>query len=208
MNLTLGQRLRASRESRGLSLADAAHETRIPAQRLRNLEEDNFPAFGSLTYARSFLKLYSDFLEVDASETLDDLPTAVFGGPVDYRYLTESFGPWVRTPARERLSEPMTTGVRQIKSPLPAALAVFICVLVATGMFGKYVADSQRSVLEPAEVAPAPIPAGTATVLDFATESSVPEKVEEDVQVAIPVDPLTLVPIQRTYPVLQPGDGL
>lgn len=209
MNPTLGQRLLSARESRGLSLADAAHETRIPAQRLRHLEEDNYAAFGSMTYARSFLKLYADFLEVDAGEMLADLPSAVLAGEVDYRYLTESFGPWVRPTTKDRLAEPSTTSVRQIKSPLPAALAVFICVLAATGMFGKYVADSQHAHAAQEEISPSPaLPASSATVREFATQGRASEPVEEDVQAAIPVDPLTLVPIQRSYPVLQPGDGL
>lgn len=209
MNPTLGHRLQTAREDRGLSLADVAHETRIPTQRLRHLEDDNYAAFGSMTYARSFLKLYADFLEVDAGVVLADLPSAVLAGEVDYRYLTDSFGPWVRTPTKERLAEPSTVGVRQIKSPLPAALAVFVCVLVATGMFGKYVADSQHALPDQEEVNSAPVlPTNAATVLQFATEGLPPENAESEVKAAIPVDPLTLVPIQRTYPVLQPGDGL
>lgn len=204
MNSTLGQRLQATREARGLSLADAAHETRVPAQRLRHLETDNYAAFGSMTYARSFLKLYADYLGVDAGEMLDDLPSAVFAGPGDYRYLTESFGPWVRDRGRstQRLNDPVTPGVQRIKSPLPAAIAVFICVLAATGMFGKYVADSQRTLTE-RQHAPE-VPAATATPLQTAVDGSL----EEHVEVAIPVDPLTLVPKQRTYPARQPGDGL
>jgi cytoskeletal protein RodZ len=206
MQPTLGQRLQAARVARGLSLADAAHETRVPAARLNHLETDNYAAFGSMTYARSFLKLYADYLAVDASEMLDDLPSAVFAGPGDYRYLTDSFGPWVKERGKglDRLSDPVVHGVQRIKSPLPAALAVFICVLAATGMFGKYVADSQRTLTE--QQTRETIPSATATPLQTAAESTVP--FEEQVHAAIPVDPLTLVPKQRTYPVLQPGDGL
>lgn len=206
MHPTLGQRLRAAREARGLSLVDAAHETRVPQQRLQHLETDNLAAFGSLTYARSFLKLYADFLQVDAADELEDLPSAVFAGPGDYRYLTDSYGPWVRDKARpvDRLTDPVVNGVQRIKSPLPAAIAVFVCVLAATGMFGKYVADSQRTLSEQ-QHARDEIPAATATPMDAV--SSAPLKLEEEVQAAVPVDPITLVPKQRTYPVAEPGDN-
>ncbi len=207
MNLSLGHRLKASRDSRGLSLADAAHETRIPVQRLRHLEEDNYAAFGSMTYARSFLKLYSDFLGVDASEILEDLPPAVMGGAQDYRYLTDSFGPWLRerTVRPNRLTEQPAGRLQSIKSPLPTAIALFVCVLAATGMFGKYVADSQRSLSEQQSVRET-VPNTQAKPLSTAAEPFVGPP-EEVIQKAVPVDRITLAPQQRTYPVLQPGAG-
>jgi len=206
MNLTLGQRLQAAREVRGLSLADAAHETRIPAQRLQHLESENLAAFGSMTYARSFLKLYSDFLEVDASAVLDELPSAVLGGPQDYRHLVESFGPWLRDkPQRvEKLADPVVGRVQTIKSPVPAAIAVFVCVLAASGIFGKYVMDSQRTLTEQQAALEHKLPSAVARPLNMANETPA----EEHVQAAVPVDPITLEPQPRTYPVLQPGDGL
>lgn len=206
MTASLGQRLRAARESRGLSLADAAHETRIPAQRLQHLEAENFASFGSMTYARSFLKLYSDFLAVDASGVLDELPSAVLGGPQDYRHLVESFGPWLREkPQRmEKLADPVVGRVQTIKSPVPAALAIFVCVLAASGIFGKYVMDSQRTAIEQQAALQQILPAAVA--LPMGTANEFPAK--EQVQVALPVDPITLEPKSRSYPVTQPGGGL
>ena len=70
MQRTIGQTLRAAREATGLNLLDVAHKTRIPANRLQQLEDDNYAAFGSMAYAKSFLKTYSRFLHVDASDVL------------------------------------------------------------------------------------------------------------------------------------------
>lgn len=67
---TIGRRLRAARESKGVSIEDAAFETRIHASYLRGLENDDYSAFASSTYAKSFLTLYSRYLGVDASEAL------------------------------------------------------------------------------------------------------------------------------------------
>lgn len=158
MAATFGQTLSAAREQLGLSLADAAHETRIPVQRLRFLETDNYAAFGSMTYARSFLRQYSAFLGVDASALLKALPEGALGGSRDYRYLTQSHGPWVRERSRsaERIAAPGARPVRQIRSPLPAALAVFLFILAGTGMWGKHVADLQRQV-EPAALKAIPV---------------------------------------------------
>ncbi|WP_395730309.1 helix-turn-helix domain-containing protein [Prosthecobacter sp.] len=158
MTAPFGQMLSAAREKRGLSIEDAAHETRIPAQRLRYLESGNIAAFGSLTYARSFMRQYSDFLEVDASSILEELPEGALGGERDYRYLTQSQGPWLRERAThpERLSPPVESQVQSIQSPLPAALAVFVLVLAATAMWGMHVADLHSQV-EPAALKALPV---------------------------------------------------
>jgi cytoskeletal protein RodZ len=159
----IGQTLKAARERRGLSLLDAAHETRIPVARLHLLEQDNYAAFGSMTYARSFLRRYSQFLEVDASPILHELPGGVLGGPRDYRYLTENHGLWV-VPRGQRLghlSQAATKG-RSRRSPVPAGLFIFVLVLAGTGIWGKYVAEDRlaqqkvEATTRPLAEAPAP----------------------------------------------------
>ncbi len=139
----IGQTLKAARESRGLSLLDASHETRIPVAKLHLLEQDNYAAFGSMTYARAFLRRYSQYLQVDAAEILHELPGGVLGGPRDYRYLIENHGDWVAPRgAIGRLSNPQLRG-RASRSPVPAGLFIFLLVLAGTGIWGKYVADDR-----------------------------------------------------------------
>lgn len=160
MPATFGQMLTAAREKRGLSINDAAHETRIHARWLRLLEAGNVAAFGSMTYARSFVRVYSEFLGVNAEDYLKTLPEGgVLGGERDYRYLTRSHGPWLRerdSGGPERLSTPDVPRVRHIKSPLPAALAVFVLLLAATAMWGMHVAETQANV-EPAALKALPV---------------------------------------------------
>lgn len=158
MPATFGQLLTAAREKRGLSIEDAAHETRIPAQRLRLLESDNVAGFGSMTYARSFIRSYSEFLEVDATAFLHELPGGLLGGERDYRYLTQSQGPWLRERATvtDRVSAPATNRLQSIKSPLPAALALFMLVLTGTAMWGMHVAEIQAQV-DPAALKALPV---------------------------------------------------
>lgn len=153
-----GHTLAAAREARGLSLEDAAHETRIPAQRLSLLEAGNLASFGSMTYARSFVRSYSDFLGVDAASILETLPGGVLGGECDYRYLTHTEGAWLRERDShvERITAPSMNRVRSIKSPLPAGIAVFVLILVGTAMWGKHVAAERRKV-DPAALKAIPL---------------------------------------------------
>lgn len=158
MPAAFGQKLMEARELRGLSIEDASFETRIPVQRLRLLESGNLAAFGSMTYARSFIRRYSDFLEVDSSDMLEELPEGALGGERDYRYLTQSQGPWLRENAAsvERITAPAHRRVQSIKSPLPAAIAVFVLILAGTAMWGKHVMDMRQQV-EPAALKALPV---------------------------------------------------
>jgi cytoskeletal protein RodZ len=128
---TLGQRLKLAREARHLSHQDIAFQIKIPPARVKDLEEDSYTAFGSLTYARSFLKTYAAFLEVDASEILEHIQSPPLGGAGDYRYLTTDFGPWVDPDeSSHQAMVPPRPSMRSSKS-LVAAAVICSCILLA-----------------------------------------------------------------------------
>ncbi len=123
MSPSLGQRLRQAREKKGLSLADIAHQTRIPVPRLKAMEEDNFNALGGMAYARSFVQSYSSLLGVNADIVLEQMESPPLGGKRDYRYLVESFGSWISSrgdfaapPAKSRTKTRSTASVLAIAS--------------------------------------------------------------------------------------------
>ncbi len=125
---TLGQRLRHARESRQLALMDVAHQTRIPVARIKDLEEDNYTSFGSLTYAKSFLKAYSEMLSVNADEVLSHLQAPSLGGSRDYRYLVEDHGMWVN----ENSSRPAMIPAQKSSMRAPRSLLLF-------GLIGSFI---------------------------------------------------------------------
>jgi cytoskeletal protein RodZ len=201
MTSPLGQKLKEAREQRGLSLLDVSHETKIPVQRLHFLETDNFAGFGSLTYARAFLRRYSEFLKVNAEDMLDDLPGGVLGGPRDYRYLTENHGSWVapRGQSVGRLSSAPTRRHTR-KSPVPAGIFIFFLVLVGTGIWGKYVSEESitdaQPVFEAKEISAAaltpPKPALIEThAITVSTNAQVSRMPEPSTQIlkAVPLNP-------------------
>lgn len=159
----LGQKLKAAREQRGLSLLDVSHVTKIPVQRLHLLEQDNYAGFGSMAYARAFLRRYSDFLQIDAEDMLNELPGGVLGGPRDYRYLTENHGSWVapKTARIGRLSSPASARAPSRRSPVPAGIFIFVLALIGTGIWGKYVAEERLEQEKSAPQSVEKVPAQT-----------------------------------------------
>ncbi len=66
----LGERFRAAREARGLSLSDVADQIRIRSVYLAAIEEENWSAIGVPVYVRGFLRTYARFLGIDPEEAV------------------------------------------------------------------------------------------------------------------------------------------
>ncbi len=66
----LGERFRAAREARGLTLSDVAEQIRIRSVYLAAIEDENWPAIGAPVYVRGFLRTYARFLGLEAEEAV------------------------------------------------------------------------------------------------------------------------------------------
>lgn len=68
--MSLGERFRAAREQRGLTLSDVAEQVRIRSVYLAALEEENWKAIGAPVYIRGFLRTYARFLGLDPEDAV------------------------------------------------------------------------------------------------------------------------------------------
>ena len=66
----LGERFRAAREERGLTLSEVGEQLRIRSVYLAAIEEENWKAIGAPVYIRGFLRTYARFLGLDPEEAL------------------------------------------------------------------------------------------------------------------------------------------
>src|SRR3712207_4357617 len=67
----LGERLREARESQGISLSQAAVETRILQRYLVALEDGDYQHLPGDVYARGFIRIYADALGAQADELIE-----------------------------------------------------------------------------------------------------------------------------------------
>ena len=67
---TAGSILRETRESKGISLSEVETATKIRVKFLEAIERDALIELPSLSYAKGFIKNYSEFLGIDAKQTL------------------------------------------------------------------------------------------------------------------------------------------
>src|SRR3954447_2110805 len=61
----VGERLRAAREEKGLSLDDVARQTRIPIRHLEHIERGEWDALPAITYSVGFARSYANAVGLD-----------------------------------------------------------------------------------------------------------------------------------------------
>ena len=69
---SIGKILRKTREKKGLSLEEAASQTRIHHNVLKNLEDDNFHLLPSPAYVKGFLKRYGEYLGLQSGPLIEE----------------------------------------------------------------------------------------------------------------------------------------
>lgn len=84
----IGDQLRAAREARGWTLAEAAKRTKVKIEQLDKLEKNQFDLLPSLAYARGFIRIYARELGLDGWALLRQ-----FHGEIDNGYDTIELQP-------------------------------------------------------------------------------------------------------------------
>jgi len=149
----LGERFRAAREARGLTLSDVAEHIRIRSVYLAAIEDENWSAIGAPVYIRGFLRTYARFLGLEPEEVVAEfnsqasappppVPT-VPGAPPRTSYLADE--------------EPPARGL----SPLIWVASLVAVVLIAVVVYNEAMLHARQSATvlpsnSPTAVASAP----------------------------------------------------
>jgi cytoskeletal protein RodZ len=114
--LSAGQRLRAAREEKGLSLENVASETRIPQRHLESLETGDWDRLPAPTYTIGFAKSYASAVGLDRADIGEQLREEMGGTRPDSSKV-EHFEP----------ADPARSMPRWLV--LSAVVAIFVIVL-------------------------------------------------------------------------------
>ena len=123
MSLTLGEKLRQARETRGVSISEVAEQTRISRLYLECIENDDYRTLPGGIFNKGFVKSFAKFVGVDENEALQD-----------YSALVANQGTPVAEDARTYRPEVMTDD-RSATSSFPTIIiAVVILGLMTAGI--------------------------------------------------------------------------
>lgn len=69
---TIGQKLEAARQAKGVTVSEAGRATKILSKFIEAMEADDFGALSAPVYAKSFIKMYAQYLGLDAKPLVDE----------------------------------------------------------------------------------------------------------------------------------------
>jgi cytoskeletal protein RodZ len=130
---TIGEMLREARAKKGVSEEVAARASKIKLERLHDLEQDRYDQFAAHIYARSFLRLYSEYLGLDIEAILKRFaeeypappPKPVFEITEEQR----ACSPLMSRPSVSMGGDSLTPAGKIV---LAAAIVIFLLLAVAT----------------------------------------------------------------------------
>ncbi len=170
MSTGIGDALRAARERAGITLADAAAETRIRQSFLAALEREEFDHLGGDVYVKGFLRSYARFLGLDPDPFVEAF--------VQVRPEASEWG--------SMASEPIETP-SQARRPIAVVVAaVAVLVLGGLAFLGTIAGDDPEETDEVAapdpveEETPTPTPEPAEPDEDPTGEPTEPEEDEEE----------------------------
>jgi hypothetical protein len=69
---TIGQRLEAARQAKGVSVSEAGRSTKILSKFIEAMESDDFGALSAPVYAKSFIRMYAQYLGIDGRPLVEE----------------------------------------------------------------------------------------------------------------------------------------
>lgn len=122
----IGDTLRDARQQRGLSLEDAAAETRIRATHLAALEQEEFARLGGDVYVRGFIRSYAKLLGLDPAPLL------------------EAYGGGATRPAASPQPPRMSIGTESLERSPRRGVGVGVAVAALAAIIGLAVFDGEE----------------------------------------------------------------
>lgn len=74
----IGEKLKAARESMGITIEEAATDLKLRPSQLENIEQGNKEAFKDIFYLKMFIKNYSKYLGLDYDEMVEEFNEYLF----------------------------------------------------------------------------------------------------------------------------------
>ena len=69
---TIGQKLESARQAKGVTVSEAGRATKILSKFIEAMEADDFGVLSAPVYAKSFIKMYAQYLGMDARPLVDE----------------------------------------------------------------------------------------------------------------------------------------
>jgi cytoskeleton protein RodZ len=172
----LGERFRAAREARGLTLSEVSERLHIRAVYLAAIEDEHWETIGAPVYVRGFLRSYARFLGIDPEEAVAEFTATQAAGRSSSRASAQAAPDTsVGGSVSSRLSAAPLEEVEEARERSRLGPLLWLSGAVAVILVALVVYNYLTFPAETAAVAtPSPLPAMTAPASAAPTGSPVP----------------------------------
>jgi cytoskeletal protein RodZ len=199
MSLTLGEKLQQARESRGITIAEVAEQTRISPLYIESIENNDYRTLPGGIFNKGFVKSFAKFVGVDEQEALQDYTNLMSSQSIPAEEEPKVYKPEVLTDERANSSNLMTI-----------VFAVIILGLMTWGILTlvNYLQSQQNQPTANNNANSASTPANTNTAANTNANVSQPlpamDEISAEFKVTEDVAPTIVANGKKTYPMFKP----
>ncbi len=135
--LEIGEKLKAERESIGISIEEVAEDLKLRPSQIVHIEEGNMEAFQDIFYLKYFIRDYSKYLGLDYSEMVDEFNEFLFDytSKISLEDIKEAKKLYKKNENTKKISSPYTLEHKKQFNLAPIILIILIITLVVALIF-------------------------------------------------------------------------
>lgn len=135
----IGERLKETRESMGITLEEVAEDLKVEAEQIHNLEEGNMENFKDIYYLKYLIRDYSKYLGLDKEQLINEFNEYLFDytskiSLEDIKKAKEE----IKEKDEDKIRSPYTIEHKQGHSYLPILFYVFAIVIMGIVVYFVY----------------------------------------------------------------------
>lgn len=136
----IGEKLKETRESMGISLEEAAEDLKLRPSQIENIEEGNIEAFKDIFYLKYFIRDYSKYLGLKYEDMVNEFNEFLFDytSKISIKDIKEAQKKNIKKEDVKRIASPYTMSTSKksnSKSIIIYTLIIILVLIIAYFMF-------------------------------------------------------------------------
>ena len=199
LSLTLGQKLKAAREEKGLSAGDVAGHLKLSVRQVEALENNAFERLPNAVFIRGFMRSYAKFLKMDEQSIIQELDKIL---PLSHHTPTHT-----PTNTNEITQSDINQSTSSPNNPSNRLFAIVAALLIMIGIGGYYLfaGKAPQEIEQVNNDIPSSIPAISSEIeasiemTDNASQVAIPASEENSLEETENIDKLVIHNRYKTY---------
>ena len=133
----IGDKLKETRESMGISLEEAAEDLKLRPSQIENIEAGNIEAFKDVFYLKYFIRDYSKYLGLKYEDMVNEFNEVLFDytSKISIKDIKEAQKHNVKKEEEKRIFSPYTVSTKKNYNFVPLIYVLIVIIVFVIGYF-------------------------------------------------------------------------